>query len=188
MSQYFGCSSEGQPFNYIWFHNILLSWSYSGNQPTNRKIIQHPSHKTVSTSPASSSLPLLFHILSEIIDFFQHPPRKTTSTSPEIRKWIRILPPANEISVGVLGESGPDVAVKIWQIGIFSNLSAHRWPPQATCSHFATGFGGKIEIVQIGTSTFGIEKPSFRKHYVTFGLSIRRGPFYSFLVFYIWQI
>ena len=151
MSQYFGSTSGGQPFNYIWFHNILLSWSYSGNQPTNRKIIQHPSRKTVSTSSASSSLPLLFHILSEIIDFFQHPPRKTTSTSPEIRKWIRILPPANEISVGVLGESGPDVAVKIWQIGIFSNLSAHRWPPQPTCSHFATGFGGKIEIVQIRT-------------------------------------
>ena len=152
MSQYFGSSSEGQPFNYIWFHNILLSWSYSGNQPTNRKIIQHPSRKTVSTSSASSWLPLLFHILSEIIDFFQHPPRKTTSTSPEIRKWIRILPPANEISVGVLGESGPDVAVEIWQIGIFSNLSAHR----ATSVHLLKlwdNFCKRGLVLQI-TSTF----------------------------------
>ena len=71
-----------------------------------------------------------------------HFPRTGTKLNSENESH----PPTNEISVGGLGESGPDVAVEIWQIGIFSNLSAHRRPPQSTCSRFATGLGGKIEI------------------------------------------
>ena len=59
-----------------------------------------------------------------------HPFRKTRTTSRGLaRNWnlkMNSHPPTNEISVGGLGESGPDVAVEIWQIGIFSNLSAHR--------------------------------------------------------------
>ena len=65
-------------------------------------------------------------------------------------------PPTNEISVGGLGESGPDVAVEIWQIGIFSNLSAHR----ATSVHllkFWDNFCKRSLILQI-TSTFLFNK------------------------------
>ena len=65
-------------------------------------------------------------------------------------------PPTNEISVGGLGESGPDVAVEIWQIGIFSNLSAHR----ATSVHLLKlwdNFCKRGLVFQI-TSTFLFNK------------------------------
>ena len=64
-------------------------------------------------------------------------------------------PPTNEISVGGLGESGPDVAVEIWQIGIFSNLSAHR----ATSVHLLNFWDNfcKSLVLQV-TPTFLLKK------------------------------
>ena len=89
-----------------------------------------------------------------------HPFRKTRTTSRGLaRNWnlkMNSHPPTNEISVGGLGESGPDVAVEIWQIGIFSNLSAHR----ATSVHLLKlwdNFCKRGLVFQI-TSTFLFNK------------------------------
>ena len=89
-----------------------------------------------------------------------HPFRKTRTTSRRLARNRNLKmnshPPTNEISVGGLGESGPDVAVEIWQIGIFSNLSAHR----ATSVHllnFWDNFCKRSLVLQI-TSTFLFNK------------------------------
>ena len=88
----------------------------ANNQPANQKIIQHPPRKT-----------------------------RTTSLSSDWNPKMNSHPPTNEISVGGLGESGPDVAVKIWQIGIFSNhrvrppahiLPGHFWRKNWKCANW----------------------------------------------------